>query len=71
MKLQINTTGAWRDVIRYDERDDSIVRQSAATVASLSDPKPAKLRLLGESGEVTGYWDAFKGWKNPEHSTCG
>lgn len=70
MKLQINTSGAWRDAIRYDERDDSLIRATAACLAGASYPKPAKLRLLGKSGEVTAYWDVSQGWHKPEHPTC-
>ncbi|MHB1333422.1 MAG: hypothetical protein ACYCY1_12565 [Sulfuriferula sp.] len=70
MKLQINTSGAWRDVIRYDEPNDGIVRVIASHLAELSAPKPAKMRLLCESGEVTAYFELGQGWHKPEHPTC-
>lgn len=65
MKLQINTSGAWRDVISYDRRDDSAIRHFSAVLSQFAEPKPGKLRLLSETSEVSAYWTPDHGWYAP------
>lgn len=52
MKLQVNNTGAWRDVIRFDLRDEASIRQHAATLVRLSDGK-ATLRIADDQNNAT------------------
>ncbi len=52
MKLQVNNTGAWRDVIRFDAKDEATIRQHAATLVRLSDGK-ASLRIADDQNTAT------------------
>jgi hypothetical protein len=66
-KLQINSTGAWRDVLRFDANavDIIAVMNAAAHLVSLTDTTGrAGLRICtADAGQkALARWDALKGW---------
>lgn len=66
LKLQINTTGAWRNVIDF-ERDDDIACAAVLTAAPLlagAAELGAKLRICSADGLQTAHsrWAAGTGW---------
>lgn len=52
MKLQVNTSGAWRDVIRFDAADEAFIRQQSANLLRVSDGK-ASLRIADDQNTAT------------------
>lgn len=67
VKLQINTSGAWRDVLRFctHDTDTDLVQVSAANMVLHADPSGATtLRLVTDDGRQTALirWDVKKGW---------
>jgi hypothetical protein len=60
MRLQINSAGAWRNVLDYDQVDDAAVREHAAALATLSGDK---LRVLHEDGKPAARWSKTRGWE--------
>lgn len=66
-KLQINTSGAWRDVLRFDldEVDAEALQVAAANLVVIADPGGRTgLRLSTADAFQTALirWDAKKGW---------
>lgn len=62
MKLQINDSGSWRDVIRRvpEDRLQEVMDAGTALMQILGDSR-AKLRLVADDGlSVYGYSDGFK-----------
>lgn len=65
MKLQINLSGAWRNVMPYKPESGKFVRYYAASLAMQAE-YPARLRTVMPDGqEVTAYFDPDKGWRTP------
>ena len=67
-KLQINTAGAWRDVLRFDldAVDVEAMQVAAENLMVIADPLGvAKLRIAKDDGLQTSLilWTAQKGWK--------
>lgn len=60
MRLQINSNGAWRNVLDYPEDRDAEVRKHAAFLASITGDK---LRLLRDDGKPAASWTRETGWK--------
>jgi chromosome condensin MukBEF ATPase and DNA-binding subunit MukB len=60
MKLQINSNGAWRNVLDYVQEYDVAVRVHAANLAALSGDK---LRVLHDDGKPAAYWKRETGWE--------
>jgi len=52
MKLQVNNSGAWRDVIRFDAGDEAYIRLQAANLLRLSDGK-ASMRIADDQNTAT------------------
>jgi hypothetical protein len=66
-KLQINSTGAWRDVLRFDiDQVDSVALMDAASnLLVVADPDgKATLRIATADTfqHALTRWDAEKGW---------
>lgn len=66
-KLQINTAGAWRDVLRFDldAVDAEALQVAAANLVTIGNPSGrATLRIVMDNGltDVLTHWDAKKGW---------
>lgn len=67
-KLQINTTGAWRDVLRFDidAVDAGALQLAASELVGIADPEgKASLRItMADSLQTTLVrWDAKNGWR--------
>ena len=67
LKLQINTTGAWRNVIDF-ERDDDLACAAVLTAAPLlaaAAELGAKLRICSADGlqKAHSHWQAGQGWR--------
>lgn len=60
MRIDFNQSGSWRKGPDFDERDIELVKEAAARFADLVG---AKLRIIGESGEVFAYRDAEFAWR--------
>jgi len=66
-KLQINSTGAWRDVLRFDidAVDTVALMDAASTLLLIADPDGhASLRIATADAHQRARvrWDAKKGW---------
>ena len=67
LKLQVNTSGAWRNIIDF-ERDDDIACAAVLTAAPLlaaAAGPGATLRICSADGlqKVHSHWEAGKGWR--------
>lgn len=68
-KLQINNSGAWRDVVRFDidAQDAEAIQAAAVNLVVLADPAgKTSLRIATADAFQTALirWDAKKGWVN-------
>lgn len=66
-KLQINQSGAWRDIIRFnlDDVDVEALQVAAANLVNIANPTgKATLRIVTDNGlpATLIHWDAQKGW---------
>lgn len=64
MKLQLNVSGAWRDVVTFTQEYRSRIEIGASYLASISDPVPT-LRIVNANGHVESYWELDRGWHLP------
>jgi hypothetical protein len=67
VKLQINSTGAWRDVLRFDMNaaDICAVMDAAALLVILADPlckTGLRISTADTHQKAISRWDAQKGW---------
>ncbi|MBL8350497.1 MAG: hypothetical protein JNL87_09290 [Burkholderiaceae bacterium] len=67
LRLQVNTTGAWRNVIEFPRDDDIICAQvltAAPLLAAAAGPR-ATLRICSADGlqTVQSHWQAGQGWR--------
>ena len=67
MKLQINTSGAWKQVITFSIEDTELVKQAAETLgeASASAGVDTSLRILDGQETAVLTWSLAKGWTVP------
>lgn len=68
VKLQLNCTGAWRDVIRWDAADDAASDQVVAAAETLGRIGRASCRIAvadegGRSPTVLTHWSLDHGWQ--------
>ena len=66
-KLQINSTGAWRDMLQFDidQVDAEVVQIKAAELVIVANPENrTTLRIVTCDGMQTALvrWDVKKGW---------
>lgn len=66
-KLQINSTGAWRDMLQFDidQVDAEVVQIKAAELVIVANPESrTTLRIVTCDGMQTALvrWDVKKGW---------
>lgn len=66
IKLQVNTTGAWRDVLLFDDQNIDLVMTNADQLYRLAFDRSASglsLRIIA-TGDVAPVmtWKAAKGW---------
>lgn len=64
MKLQINDSGGWRNVMSFDAEKEDRVRFAAQALASLGE-RNVKLRILDADGNVTAHHQPGHGWETP------
>lgn len=67
-KLQINTSGAWRDLLRFDidTIDADALQVAAAELVSIADPEgrtTLRITMADSLQSVIVRWDAKKGWQ--------
>lgn len=64
VKLQINTSGAWRNVISFDAADEKASGQVLAAAPVLAEIGRGTLRIVIDDGlqEVLQSWTPEKGW---------
>lgn len=67
MLLQINNSGAWKNVIRFDEAEIDEVKSLAESLGALDDAASdagsrCKWRVLGDADRVVWHWAIKKGW---------
>lgn len=72
-QLQINTSGAWKNIITFDASDDHAnneVLDSASTLATKHASGPATLRIVPASSpnDVLMRWTKAKGWETASHA---
>jgi hypothetical protein len=61
VKLQVNTTGAWRNVLDFDVNDGGPVMSAAAGLFSLVPQATLRIIIPGEVAPLM-YWAREKGW---------
>jgi hypothetical protein len=66
-KLQINSSGAWRDVLRFDidAGNDQAIQEAAAHLVALADPggrTGLRIAIADAYQTVLVRWDQQKGW---------
>ena len=64
MKLQINDSGGWRNVMSFDAENEKQVRRLSVTLTCYGNGS-VNLRILDEDGNVTAHNVAHHGWKAP------
>jgi hypothetical protein len=64
VKLQINATGAWRNVLTFNAADDDQAASVMHHAAELARIGKASLRIATDDGLQTAitYWHATSGW---------
>lgn len=65
VKLQINTAGAWRDVITFDvENEDQVLHHAPSLVGCSVAPDRVSLRAIipGDTAPLL-IWTHAKGWR--------
>ncbi len=60
MRIDFNQKGGWRNGPEFAARDQQAVKEGAAWLADLTN---AKLRVVGEAGEVVCYRDPGEAWR--------
>jgi hypothetical protein len=61
VKLQVNTTGAWRNVLDFDANDGDPVMSAAVGLFSLVPHATLRIIVPGEVAALM-YWAREKGW---------
>lgn len=64
-KLQINTTGAWRNVIAFDAQNLSHIRPAAALLASIG---RAKVQIVDGDGQVVDFFNTRGASEEESHA---
>lgn len=65
VKLQINTSGAWKDVVTFDAADDFVGDQVTEGAAQIGRATATRFRIVmtGQHAEVLTRFDPVTGWK--------
>lgn len=68
MKLQINNSGAWKNVIEFDEAEIDEVKSLAESLGELDDQSSdagsrCKWRVLGDGDALLWHWGIKEGWR--------
>lgn len=67
-KLQVNNTGAWRNLVEFDRKSLLGVEDAIATIGRLSVGGVA-FRMVDPSGDVVLLWSREHGWYEPPWKT--
>lgn len=62
LRLQINDSGAWRNVVRFPA---DYLPQVKATAPTLAAAGGAKLRIIDQDSRPLLYWTAVGCWEEP------
>lgn len=67
-KLQINTSGAWRDLLKFDidTVDSDALQDAAADLVRAADPTDRtslRITMADSLQTVLLRWDAMRGWR--------
>jgi hypothetical protein len=64
MKLQVNNSGAWKNVVTFDINDIEAIRRAATTLGTAASfaGSPVSWRIVDALDEVAQYWDIDKLW---------
>ncbi len=67
MKLQINDSGAWRNVVTFLEAEATTVKRGAAAIGEGVAMHGAHVgfRLVDDEGKVAEHWNYTDGWTRP------
>lgn len=65
VKLQLNNSGAWKDVIRFDAADDAVCAQVMEAAEALGQVGKVTWRVCVDDGsqDVLMHWSAAEGWR--------
>lgn len=65
VKLQVNTSGAWRDVVSFDAADPVNFEKVMEAAQTLGDVTGAAFRIVIRDGQQTCLrsWSPGKGWR--------
>lgn len=63
-KLQVNNTGAWRNLVEFDRKSLLGVEDAIATIGRLSVERVA-FRIVARDGDVVLLWSRGHGWYEP------
>ncbi|MBX3660709.1 MAG: hypothetical protein KF740_19920 [Ramlibacter sp.] len=65
VKLQVNTSGAWKDVVTFDAADDAVGDQVIEGAAQIGRATAFRFRVVmtGPFSEVLMHFDPVAGWK--------
>ena len=65
VKLQVNTTGAWRDVMRFNVEDEAAVLHQAEQLFSWDPSADVRLRVImpGDTAPLMTYKRTEGAWK--------
>jgi hypothetical protein len=66
VKLQVNTSGAWKDVIRFDAANDVESCEVMGAAETLGRVSKAKFRITTDDGlqQALKHWAPDTGWKD-------
>lgn len=68
MKLQLNNSGAWKNLLDFDAAALTEVMHLTSRLYALATPdRPVpSLRITGDDDKVQHYWHAARGWWSPK-----
>ena len=61
-KLQVNTTGAWRNVLDFDAKDEAEVLDSAAQLFARETKATLRIIISGDTAPLM-TWSCKDGWR--------
>jgi hypothetical protein len=64
MKLQVNDTGAWKNVVKFGSEDLDLVKTNAGLLGEAAQGVEAhvKFRVVDDFDKVCFYWEPARGW---------
>lgn len=64
MKLQVNDSGAWKNVAQFDINDQAVVEKSACAIGHANALAGGRItfRLVDAKDQVVAYWNDAERW---------